>query len=117
MKNLNKYGFYSGGYIADLLDRRALQAVNDNYPSTQNKQLYTSHCKIRFLKQLCTKKCTPVLRWVMPQSGLDRKREYAVNIELYDANWVQVAEADFVFRIAKHNYCEIGEKNGTIKTV
>ena len=117
MQDLNKYGFYSGGYIADLLDRRALEAVNDNYPSTVHKQLYTSHCEIRFLKQLCTKKCTPVLRWVIPRCGVDRRREYVVNIELFDANWVQVAGAEFTFKIAKRNYCEIGGKDGAIKTV
>lgn len=116
MQDLNKYGFYSGGYIYDLLDRAALSAINAKYPHTIYKQLYTTYGEIIYYKQLCDDKITIMLRTVCC-SNKKPARTYYVSLELYDKNRTKIAMAQFNFRIAKHNYCETGEKDGATKTV
>lgn len=53
MKNKNKYGFYSGGYIFDRIDRYALRTLNNAYPETKDELWFTSHATIDYKKQLC----------------------------------------------------------------
>jgi hypothetical protein len=52
MKNTNKYGFYSSGYISDRIDRYALRVLNNSYPSTTDELWITSNCSVSFLKEL-----------------------------------------------------------------
>lgn len=52
MKNTNKYGLYSSGYISDRIDRYALRVLNNSYPDTKNELWFTATHNISFLKQL-----------------------------------------------------------------
>lgn len=114
MQRRNKYGFISGGCIFDWLDRAALCAINDAYPETKDQQIYTSLARIDYYKQLCNDDddVTRVVRVVdNPHDG-----EYFVIIDMKYYTTV-VASAEFVFKRAKHNYCETGGKDGRNKTV
>ena len=101
MKNTNKYGFISGGYIFDLLDRTALQAINEKYPETANQQVYTASADIRYFKQLCN---TDNIDFFIFDCCY-RDNGYGVFLELHQNDTI-IATADFDFAVAKHNYCE-----------
>lgn len=105
MQELNKYGFVSGGYIFDLLDRAALAAINKYEPITKDQQVYTKSAKIYYLKQVCDdtkiKTSTHVLFHKKPD-------EYLVEIHLL-INKEVVTKAIFIFKKAKHNYCKTKE--------
>lgn len=100
MKDTNKYGFISGGYIFDLLDRKALEAINKKFPYTKDTQLYTSTGNIHYEKQLCDTKNIETKPLVY-----DFNDYYSVIIELWQHNTL-IASATFLFEFAKHNYCE-----------
>lgn len=107
MKNKNDYGFYSGGYIFDRLDRIALKVARRE-PLLKNAQLYTQSADIQFKKQLCDLCGTHTRLLGVEWVGND---EYEVQISLWQGT-IEIAVAYFNFKVAKHNYCEIkGEKN------
>ena len=103
MKNKNKYGFYSGAYITDLLDRAALKAINDKF-NNADKQIYTIWAQVTFLNQLCNLKNVRTnaydVHWV-PEA-----RTYVVDITLEQIDTV-IATATFEFKQAFKNKCAI----------
>lgn len=101
MKNTNKYGFISGGYIFDLLDRTALEKLNLCYPETETQQIYTKESTITYHKQLCD---LSDVRFRLRYATFDGK-EYRVGLSLLQGK-TKIAHARFVFVQAKHNYCE-----------
>ena len=52
MKTKNKYGFVSGGYIFDKMDRIVQDLVETNNPDL--KYWMTKSAKVRYLKQVCS---------------------------------------------------------------
>ena len=100
---LNKYGFVSGGWLFDLMDRAALAAINKYNPYTKNEQVYTKTAKVWYLKQVCDpdsiKPSTHLLFHKKPD-------EYLVEIHLLVKKEI-VAKAQFIFKKANHNYCDI----------
>ena len=47
MNKLNKYGFISGGWLYDMMDRKALTTLNRVFPLTKDQQIYTAQAKER----------------------------------------------------------------------
>lgn len=105
MDKLNKYGFVSGGYIFDLLDRGALEHLNHKIPDTKNELWFTSRAEISYYRQICDIKditfdylftgcnsTTAIIKATIIQNG-----EEAV-------------VAEFYFKKANHNYCETKDK-------
>lgn len=106
MKQLNKYGFVSGGCIFDLLDRAALEKLNLCYPETETQQIYTKESTITYHKQLCD---TTNIHCRMVCAIFDAiTKEYRVGISLMQGK-TKIAHARFIFVQAKHNYCETKE--------
>lgn len=106
MQELNKYGFYSGGYIFDVLDRVALAAINKKYPNTKKQQIYTAHADVFFTKQLCTTEFTTDAYSINTWIDIDGVRKYRATVVLI-ANDVQIATAHIIFALAKKNYCKV----------
>ena len=105
MKNTNKYGFISGGYIFDLLDRKALEAINEAYPETKDQQIYTKVGSIVYKKQLCnTENIKTNTEYIFKKND-----EYFVCVVL-EQNDTRIADVTFTFARADHNYCEIRKK-------
>ena len=110
MKEKNDYGFYSGGYIFDRLDRAALRFALQQWPELKGKQVYTAWSEIKFHKQLCTLENSKV-HWdsyetIDGMNGLT----YEVNVYLTVPGH-RIASATFWFKEAKHNYCETQGEN------
>lgn len=101
MFNKNVYGFYSGGYIFDRLDRSALYAIRKR-PELKDKQLYTKCADIQFKKQLCDLEDTKVFTSRIDNVGED---EYEIQNVLRKGKMV-IAVGCFCFKVAQHNYCE-----------
>ena len=101
MKNKNDYGFYSGGYIFDRLDRTALRVARRE-SKLKHAQLYTETSFIRYHKQLCD---LNLLHTVINKADWVRAYEYEVQIELWQ-HAIKIASACFNFHVAAHNYCE-----------
>lgn len=101
MDKTNKYGFISGGYIFDLLDRTALQAINEKYPETASQQVYTTCGHTTYLKQLCDIERTKVVT----TKCYEYFGEYRVHVELWQGETL-IAHGYFTFVQAEHNYCE-----------
>ena len=111
MQELNKYGFVSGGYIFDLMDKAALAAINKYAPITKDQQIYTKSAKIYYMKQVCDGIKTKTSTHVLFRKGTDT---YLVEIHLL-ANKEVVAKAIFIFKKANHNYCETkGRKDDVV---
>ena len=106
MQELNKYGFYSGGYIFDVLDRVALATINKKYPNTKKQQIYTAHADVFFTKQLCTSEFTIDAYSANTWVDMDGVRKYRVTVVLI-ADGVQIATAYITFALAKRNYCKV----------
>lgn len=104
----NKYGFISGGYIADMLDRQALLHINNTYPDTRAKQLYTKEASIDYVNQLCNLKNIYFNIKSYCNYRKDGRLEAQAHVILYQADKI-MAEADFEFVEAKTNKCEIKE--------
>lgn len=104
MKNTNKYGFISGGYIADILDRAALDEINRCYPETEKQQVYTSWCEISFEKQLCSTKGIRVETDTIKQCTLGAV--WLVENALYQGDTI-IAFGGFKFMLANKNFCKI----------
>jgi acyl-coenzyme A thioesterase PaaI-like protein len=103
MNKTNKYGFVSGGYIFDLLDRAALEKLNLCYPETETQQIYTKESTITYHKQLCD---TTDIHCRMVYAIFDAiTKEYRVGISLMQDK-TKIAHARFIFVRADHNYCE-----------
>jgi len=107
MKNTNKYGFISGGYIADLLDRAALEAVNERY-NNADKLIFTKQAEIDYRKQLCNLRGIKV---VVDFVEYDHSRRmYVCGVKLQQIS-TDIAYGTFYFKQAYKNFCEIkGEK-------
>lgn len=103
IETLNRYNFVSGGYIFDLLDRTALQAINEKYPETASQQVYTVCADINYSKQLCNLECvTPIATMCFYSQA---KHKFIVICRLCQ-NETEIADAYFEFAQAEHNYCE-----------
>ena len=105
MKNTNKYGFYSGGYIFDRIDRYALHTLNNAYPETKDELWFTSHCSINYKKQLCHTDST-YMRTTMFQKLSDRA---LVGIEFIQGRTI-IALGYVEFAKTKDNYCKVKNK-------
>lgn len=102
MKTKNKYGFYSGGYIFDLLDRTALKAVNQKF-NNENKYIFTEKAEIDYRKQLCDLRGVSV---IVDACDFNHKtREYIVCVKLRQIA-TDIAYGTFYFKQAYKNYCE-----------
>lgn len=101
MKSLNKYGFVSGGYIVDKMDRVALTAINTEFPDTKNDLWFTSDCSVEFLKQLCN---TDNIRYAV---SLDRDSLYCIDakVKLLQGD-TEIAKGYFTFVHADKNFCK-----------
>lgn len=102
MKKTNKYGFISGGYIADLLDRAALMAVNQRYDNA-DKLIFTRQAEIDYRKQLCTMRGARVVVDFVEFSH--STRTYVVGLKLQQIS-TDIAYGTFYFKQAHKNYCE-----------
>ena len=104
MKKLNKYNFISGGYIFDLLDRAALQAVNDKF-GNGNKLVFTRNAEIDYRKQLCDLRgVKTIVDFVEFDSA---RRVYCVGVRVRQVA-TDIAYGTFYFKMAYKNYCEVG---------
>lgn len=114
MQELNKYGFYSGGYIFDVLDRVALATINKKYPNTKKQQIYTTHADVFFTKQLCTSEFEVKVMSTNSWVDSDGKHVYRVMLELV-AGDAHIANGLIMFALAKRNYCKVkkGVEDGT----
>lgn len=113
MEKLNKYGFVSGGWIFDYMDRAALKCLNASYPETCNENIYTAAAHVSFLSQVCDTSCISAEIKIIP-CGKWRK-SYTVLVYLRQGN-IRRAEANFLFVKAKENKCKIKDrKNGQTK--
>ena len=101
MKNKNDYGFYSGGYIFDRLDRAALNYLRKKWPDLQDKQVYTARSLVWFEHQLCDLNKTKVFlnSWECKDDNT-----YEINVTLRKVS-IAIASGTFTFKVAKHNYC------------
>lgn len=103
MKNTNKYGFISGGYIADILDRAALIAVNVRF-NNADKLIFTKQAEIDYRKQLCNLRGIKV---VVDFVKYDRQRRmYVCGVKLRQID-TDIAYGTFYFKQAFKNFCEI----------
>ena len=102
MEQKNKYGFVSGGYIFDWLDRGALAFINKRFPETTNQNWYTARADISYLKQLCDPKNALTMYTIASKL----EDEITCNTEVYQEAKT-IVRATFVFRLARHNYCDI----------
>ncbi len=109
MKDKNDYGFYSGGYVFDRLDRHALLVLRKKFPELKNKQLYTAESKVFFERQLCDLDRVRIFTGEVKQTG--DNAYYVENIMRKHSTLI--AYGFFTFVVAKHNYCELkkGENN------
>lgn len=105
MKNKNKYGFYSGGYIADRIDRYALRTLNNSYPNTKNELWFTKSCDITYKKQLCDTDST-YMRTITFQKTEDTA---LVGVDFVQGDTV-IAIGYIVFAKAKGNFCKLKYK-------
>lgn len=105
MKNKNKYGFYSGGYIFDRIDRYALRMLNNSYPETKDELWFTEACEVNFLKQMCDNDST-YLRTTTFQKFNDSA---TIGVELVQGK-TTLAIGYVVFKRAKGDYCKIKYK-------
>lgn len=108
MEEKNKYGFVSGGWIFDYMDRKALYAMNCAVRETRDKNFYTASAKIKFLNQLCDTKDITLNIGVFVKD----KHHIVVIISMWKVHGEIIAKAEFLFVEAKQNKCEIkGSKN------
>lgn len=108
MEQKNKYGFLSGGFIFDKLDRWALDYINTQYPYTQEENWFTARAEIQFRKQLCSDKDIYYKADVDFYDSLTGS--IIVNIDLLQTDTI-IATARIGFRRAKKDFCQI-KRNG-----
>lgn len=106
MKETNKYGFVSGGWLYDQMDRKALFTLNRVFPVTKKQQIYTSHAKVEYFKQVCNSKDLMI---IVPFVDDKEPNEYFVPVDVYYGTTL-AAHALFTFKKAEHNYCETKEQ-------
>lgn len=103
---VNKYGFISGGCIADMLDREALFHVNKCFPdTTKDMQLYTAVLNVSYKKQLCDISGIHFRSDHRILSRADQPFEITVLIELLQGDTL-IADALVRFKQSQRNYCE-----------
>lgn len=102
---VNKYGFISGGCIADMLDRAALCHVNKLFPDTTDMQLYTVVLNVSYKKQLCAVNGVRFISDHRVLSRTDQPFEITVLIELWQDDTL-IADALVRFKQSQRNYCE-----------
>lgn len=106
MKNKNKYGFYSGGYIFDRIDRYALRTLNNAYPETKDELWFTSNCTVDYKKQLCDSDELTFMRTTVFQKFNDSA---LVGVELVQGTTL-IATGCISFSKAKGDYCKLKYK-------
>jgi hypothetical protein len=106
MKNKNKYGFYSGGYIFDRIDRYALRTLNNAYPETKDELWFTSHCKIDYKKQLCDNDESTYMRTIVFQK---LSESAVIGVEFVQGKTL-IATCYVDFTKAKGDYCKLKYK-------
>lgn len=103
MKQFNIYKFVSGGYIFDLMDRKAQEyAIYLN--GNNNDYLMTKSAEVEYLRQCCDKKDLRV------STGYSKRNndEYSINVWATSLDGITVyAHARFVFVAKTHNFCEL----------
>lgn len=104
MKNKNKYGFYSGGYIFDRIDRYALRCLNIAYPTSENEPWYTAHVDVSYLKQLCDLDSS--VTFCRTTQFQYTPYVVSIGVEFVQGNTV-IAHGLVQFAKAKNNYCKI----------
>ena len=103
MDKTNKYGFVSGGYIADILDRAALDAVNQKFHNA-DKLIFTRTAEIDYRKQLCNLRGVKTIVDFVEYDGAHRKYVAGVKLRQIDTD---IAYGTFYFKQAFKNFCEI----------
>ena len=111
MERLNKYGFVSGGYIFDYLDRTALDYLNLEYPKTKTENWFTESADVKFYKQWCDEEYDTFLGSTMEYYKQDKGiAKINVKLFLHNARLI-IAEATFVFKRANNDFCRITKRN------
>lgn len=105
MNKLNKYGFVSGGWLYDLMDRKALTTLNRVFPLTKDQQIYTAQANVEYFKQVCDDKN---LMMIVPFVNDETPNTYYVPVDVYYGTTF-AAHATFIFKKANQNYCETKE--------
>jgi hypothetical protein len=103
MKNTNKYGFISGGYIADILDRAALEAVNQKFHNA-DKLIFTRTAELDYRKQLCNLRSVKTIVDFVEYDTAHRQYVAGVKLRQIDTD---IAYGTFYFKQAFKNFCEI----------
>lgn len=103
MKKNNKYGFVSGGYLFDIMDRYALEKLID----TKGTGFYfTASANISYQKQCCDHNDL-CLQYTHIAEDPVHPDNYSVNVIAYSPKTkIQYASALFLFTRKNHNYCE-----------
>lgn len=99
MKNKNMYGFYSGGFIFDTLDRVAMETLRERY--NVKGFLFTLDSKICFFKQLCNLKNIKYIKY----TEYDGYKTYKCSVQLWQEDLL-ISDSDFTFYLSDKNYCE-----------
>ena len=102
MKNTNKYGFYSSGYIFDRIDRYALRTLNNVCPETKQEMWFTANCNIDYKKQLCDTDATYMRAITIQKIG----DSALIGIEFIQGKTL-IARAYVNFIKAKGDFCKI----------
>lgn len=105
MKNTNKYGFISGGYIFDMLDRTALEAVNQRF-NNADKLIFTRTAEIDYRKQLCNLRGVKTIVDFVEYDTAHRQYVAGVKLRQIDTD---IAYGTFYFKQAFKNFCETRE--------
>lgn len=106
MDKLNKYGFVSGGYIFDLLDRAALEAINERF-NNADKLIFTVDAQVEYHKQLCNLRGAQTIVDFVEYDKVSRR--YVAGVRLRQIA-TDIAHGTFYFKKANHNYCEIKDE-------
>lgn len=103
MKETNDYGMYSGAFIFDVLDRKALKYVKEQAQLSKKTVLVTQGASVSFKRQLCQKEYK-VLCHSYNKIGIGRMY-YFCTVDMYDPDNNLVAGANFLFTSAT-NHCK-----------
>lgn len=116
MQETNDYGMYSGGYIFDQMDRRALDYVRYEAGLPDDAVIVTAAVdNLRFKRQLCDKYAITVRCFNFHRIELFSVL-YTCSAEIIANNGKIVASADFTFTQAT-NHCIMGEDDESIVSI
>lgn len=106
MQEVNEYGFYSGGYIFDQMDRAALDYIRFEAKLPDSAVIVTQAVDgLRYKRQLCDKYRISVHCFDFSKTETPRIL-YKCKAEIFDNKGMVVAEAQFTFTETT-NHCEI----------